>query len=57
MVLSVKVGPDGSMDRLKARFVDKGYTWVYGEDYLEMFSLVVKTSYVKIFLSLVANFS
>ena len=32
-VYTVKVGPDGHVDRLKARLVANGYTQVYGYDY------------------------
>ena len=31
-VNTIKVGPDGQVDRLKARWVAKGYTQVYGSD-------------------------
>ncbi|KAJ7968785.1 Retrovirus-related Pol polyprotein from transposon TNT 1-94 [Quillaja saponaria] len=55
-VYTIKVHPDGSVDRLKARLVAKGYTQVYGVDYSETFSLVTKITSVRVFISLAAIF-
>ncbi|KAJ7959373.1 Retrovirus-related Pol polyprotein from transposon TNT 1-94 [Quillaja saponaria] len=55
-VYTVKVHPDGSVDRLKDRLVAKGYTQVYGVDYSETFSPVAKITSVRVFISLVAIF-
>ena len=37
-VYTVKVGPNGEVDRLKDRSVAKGYKQIYGLDYCDTFS-------------------
>ena len=53
---NVEMHPDGTLDRLKARLVSKGYTRVYGLDYSEIFSSMAKTTLVRLFISLAATF-
>ena len=51
----MKVNLDGSIARLKARFVAKGYSQTYGVDYSNTFSLVAKLTFIRLFISLAAT--
>ena len=53
-VYTVKVGPDGQVDHLKAFLVAKGCTKVYGSDYGDTFFPVAMIAYVRLLLSMAA---
>ena len=53
----MKVNPDESIARLKARLIAKGYAHTYGVDYFDTFSLVAKMIYVRLFISLAATYN
>ena len=52
--LQVKFNLDGSIARLKAYLVAKGYAHTYAVDYSDTFSLVAKLTSVRLFISLAA---
>ena len=56
-VFAVKVNLDGSIARLKARLVGKGYAHIYGVDYSNTFSPVAKMTFVQFFIFLAATYN
>ena len=52
---TVKYQTDGSVERLKARLVKKGYTQTYSVDYMKTFSLVARLNSVRIFIYVAVN--
>ena len=55
-VFAIKFNHDGSIARLKARLVDKGYASTYGVDYSNTFSPVAKMTSIRLFISLAASY-
>ena len=55
-VFTVKFNLDGSVARLKAHLVAKGYAQTYGVDYSDTLSPVAKLTSVRLFISLIASY-
>lgn len=54
-VYNVKWNPDASIERYKARLIGLGFTQVYGMDYEETFSPVVRYTSIRTILAIVAQ--
>jgi hypothetical protein len=54
-IFKVKEKSDGSVDKLKARLVARGFTQQFGIDYMETFSPVIKPATVRLVLSIVVS--
>ena len=51
-IYTIKIGPNGRVDHLKAHLIAKGYTQIYGFDYYDAFSHVAKMASVCFLLSM-----
>ena len=52
-VYTVKLNPNGTLARLKAHLVAKGYSQTYGVNYQDTFSPIAKIASVELLISLV----
>ena len=53
----VKCKADDSVERFKAKLVAKGFTQTYGVDYQKTFAPITKINYIRVLLSLAANYN
>ena len=54
-VLTIKYNADGTLERYKARLMEKGFAQTYGVDYSETFAPVAKLNTVRVLLSIIVN--
>lgn len=55
-VFKKKMGPNGSIEKHKEKFVTKGYSQVEGIDYGEIFSPIAKLTSIQFLLSLATTY-
>ena len=55
LLYTIKYLANGKPERKKTRLVERGYTQVYGEDYLDTFAPVAKLHTIRILLSLAVD--
>jgi len=53
-IFAIKVGPDGTIDRLKTHLMAKGYTQIFSLDYGDTFSPVAKMTSISLFIAVAA---
>jgi hypothetical protein len=56
-IYRVKLNPDFTVDKYRARWVAKGFTQQYGLDYLETYSPVIRSESINILFSIAAQFN
>ena len=54
-VFAIKLNPDGSIERFKARLVARGFSQQHGIDYNETFAPTVRMDSLRLFLAMVAK--
>jgi hypothetical protein len=47
-IFKIKHVADGSIEKYKARFVAKGFSWKEGVDYEETFALVARYTFIRV---------
>lgn len=55
-IFLVKLKPDRTLKKYKNRVIAKGYTQIEGIDYMQNFSLVVKSTTIKIVITLALTY-
>jgi hypothetical protein len=51
-----KFNVEGKVEKYKARFVEKGYSWVEGIDFSDIFSIVSKLTSIRFILYISSSF-
>ena len=54
-VYTVKYRADGTVDRYKARLIARGFTQIYGVNYVDTFSPVTRPNSIRVLLSIAIN--